>query len=234
MNKPNTVIFSIKNILPCWTDGGQPWFPSRLPVLVLLMYSQASVTTDPHFSRRWSSPSPSFEDAALEASTLCHNLTGWTSSTPVAPFRGFSLLLSLVSGPASLHMTVSPCQEQPFSKGLRAVQLAFQGDGCCGTSQPRNQWTLTASHFTAEYRVSKQVQGKQTCLDRGNVWPSLKCCFETGDDCWLLKNAQYVHKEKTTPNIKYSHFQVQKILQRWRAEADSLGEPLKQLNKFFT
>lgn len=149
-----------------------------------------------------------------------------------------SLLLSLVSGPASLHMTVSPCQEQPFSKGLRAVQFAFQGDGCCGTSQPRDQWILTASHFPAEYttpyRVSKHVQGKQTCLNRGNVWPSLKCCFETGDDCWLLKNAQYVHKEKTTSNIKYSHFQVQKILQRWRAEADSLGEPLKQLNKFFT
>lgn len=91
MNKPNTVIFTIKNILLCWTDGGQSrscLLHVSLPIM-LFIHSQASDTTDSHWPQCWSSPSRSFEDAALEASTLCHNLTGWTSSMPMALFRGF-------------------------------------------------------------------------------------------------------------------------------------------------
>lgn len=43
------------------------------------VYSQAWVTTDPRWSRPWSSP-PFFATAALEASTLCHSLTHWTQA----------------------------------------------------------------------------------------------------------------------------------------------------------
>ena len=145
------------------------------------------------------SPSPSFEDAALETSTLCHNLTGWTSSMPMALFRGFLYAYHWCQVRPALQMTsVWPCQEQPVSKGLRAVQHALQGDGCCWIAHPRNRWILTASHLTAEltipYWVSKQVITQQTCLIRGNVWPSQRCF----DNCCFLrriKSGQYIYKE---------------------------------------
>lgn len=150
MNKPDTVIFSIKNILLSWTDGGQPW--SHLVSLSLCslcilrprLYDWPTLlpTLKLPFSFFWGCRSRSFHTLPQPDRLNIINTRG--------SIQRLSLLLSLVSGPASLHMTVSPCQEQPFSKGLRAVQLAFQGDGCCRTSQPRNQWILTASHFTAE------------------------------------------------------------------------------------
>lgn len=43
------------------------------------------------------------------------------------------------------------------------------------------------------YPVCKLFLSKQTCLNRVSEWPSVRRSSETGNNCWLLKNAQCAH-----------------------------------------
>lgn len=70
-------------------------------------------------------------------------------------------------------------------------------------------WCFVPGNCYKLYPVCKLFLSKQTRLNRVSEWPSARRSSETGNNCWLLKNAQCAHLEKTTSNIKYSGFQVQ-------------------------
>lgn len=145
---PNTDILTIKDILLCWTAGGQ----SNPCVLHVSLPSCSLSILRPQF--RLTPPSPAHSlwgcssrnfHALLQADRL--NIINAHGS-----IQRLSLHSSLASSPACSEMTsVRPCQEQTVSEGLREqcnspsrVMAVF------GISHPRNQWILTASHLTSE------------------------------------------------------------------------------------
>lgn len=89
------------------------------PVQMLFIHSKASVMTDPHESLCWSfvlweDGTRGFYALPQPVKLNIINAHGSVQRTPPH--------LWLVSGPASLQMTVSLCQKQPVSKELRAMQ----------------------------------------------------------------------------------------------------------------